>query len=43
MFIDTVPQTPVNWSAATVQDIEGNIAGTPDGITYYNQYYAENL
>ena len=40
-MINEVPALPTNWSAAVTQFIDGNIAGTPKGTTYFNQYYDE--
>jgi len=41
MLINDAPALPTNWSAAVTQFIDGNIAGTPKGTTYFNQYYDE--
>ena len=38
-----VPTLPTNWQAAATQFIDGNIAGTPKGTTYFNQYYDQDL
>jgi hypothetical protein len=38
-----VPDLPHSWSASATQDMEGNIAGVRPGITYFNEYYNEDI